>query len=105
MKPLLSSLNLLEIYHLKNMLESEGIRCWVKNEFLARLAGEIPFTECALELHLLREEDRSPAEAVLRAWRQGPPVRAPWTCASCGEHLEGQFNACWKCGAARAQSS
>ena len=34
MKPLLASLNLLEIHHLKNVLEADGIRCWVKNELL-----------------------------------------------------------------------
>jgi hypothetical protein len=26
---------------------------------------------------------------------------AAWTCASCGEQLEGQFSSCWKCGANR----
>lgn len=101
MKPLLSSLNLLEIHHLKNVLESEGIRCWIRNELLARLAGEIPFTECALELHLIREEDRPRAEIVLAACRRPPPPGEQWTCVTCGEQLEGQFSACWKCGATR----
>jgi len=102
MSPLLTSLNPLEIHHLKNLLEAEGIRCWVKNELLSRLAGEIPFVDCAIELHLLREQDRPRAEEVLEAWRRSPPPAAPWTCASCGEPLEGQFSACWKCGASRA---
>ena len=99
MKPLLSSLNALEIHHLKNVLETEGIRCWIKNELLSRLAGEVPFVECAMELHLLREEDRVRAEALLEAWRRGVTGGPPWTCAECGELLEGQFSACWKCGA------
>jgi rubrerythrin len=101
---LLSSLNALEIHHLKNLLEAEGIRCWVKNELLSRLAGEIPFTECALELHLLRESDRPRAEAVMEAWRSAPPLAGRWTCAQCGEALEGQFSACWRCGAPRPSS-
>jgi len=99
--PLLVSLNLLEIHHLKNVLEADGIRCWIKNELLSRLAGEVPFTECALELHLVREDDRPRAEALLAVWR-GPPLPASaWTCAACGESIEGQFGACWKCGAVR----
>jgi hypothetical protein len=102
MKPLLCSLNLLEVHHLKNMLEAEGIHCWVKNELLVRLAGEIPFTECALELHLVREQDRPRAESVLEAWRRGPLAGTPWICKRCGEPLEGQFSACWKCGSVRA---
>jgi len=101
MRPLLTSLNLLEIHHLKNVLEQDGIRCWVKNELLSRLAGEIPFTECAIELHLAREDDRPRAEALLEAWRRAPPPGPAWTCGACGEQLEGQFSACWKCGAAR----
>lgn len=104
MKPLLTSLNLLEIHHLKNVLEAEGIRCWVKNEMLARLAGEIPFTECALELHVVCEADRPRAEALLEAWRRPPPAGSPWTCAACGETIEGQFGACWRCGAERARA-
>ena len=101
MKPLLSSLNALEIHHLKNVLETEGIRCWIKNELLSRLAGEVPFVDCAMELHLLREEDRPRAESLLEVWRRGEAAKPPWTCAECGERLEGQFSACWKCGAAR----
>lgn len=101
MKPLLTSLNLLEIHHLKNVLEADGICCWIKNELLSRLAGEIPFTECALELHLVHAHDLPRAEALLEVWRRPPPPGRPWTCASCGESIEGQFGACWKCGAAR----
>ena len=101
MTPLLSSLNALEIHHLKNVLEAEGIRCWIRNELLSRLAGEIPFTECAMELHVLREEDRPRAEALLAVWRRPPPPGAPWTCPGCGERIEGQFGACWQCGATR----
>jgi Putative prokaryotic signal transducing protein len=101
MKPLLASLNLLEIHHLKNVLEADGIRCWVKNELLSRLAGEIPFIECAMELHLVREADRPRAEVLLDIWRHPPPPGAVWTCAGCGESVEGQFGECWRCGAAR----
>ena len=101
MKPLLASLNALEIHHLKNVLEAEGIRCWIRNELLSRLAGEIPFTECAMELHLVREADRPRAEALLAVWRHPPPPGPSWDCPACGEKIEGQFGACWNCGAAR----
>jgi len=102
MKPLIASLDSLEIHHLKNVLEVEGIRCFLKNELLARLAGEIPFTECALELHIRDESDRWRAERILDDWRRARPVTAaPWNCRSCGERLEGQFTTCWKCGTSR----
>jgi len=102
-KPLLASLDALEIHHLKNVLEAEGIRCFLRNELLARLAGEIPFTECALELHLRDEADRWRAERILDDWRRSRPTTGePWICPGCGEHLEAQFTSCWQCGRLRS---
>lgn len=95
---LVASLDLLEIHHLKNVLEAEGVRCRLRNEMLSRLAGEIPFTDCALELHLEDPADRWRAERLLADWRAGAPRPGPaWTCAACGERIEGQFDACWRC--------
>ncbi len=102
MKPIFSSLRLHEIYHLKNLLEAEGIPCRVRNEQLSSLAGEVPFTECAAQLLLLRESDRAAADEVLRAWHSPRPRRRAWICPACGERLEGQFTACWKCGSERS---
>ena len=101
MKPLFTSLDLLEIHHLKNVLEAEGIGCWIRNELLSRLAGEVPFLDCSPELHLQRESDRPRAEALVAAWRRPAPPGLPWSCPACGERLEGQFDACWSCGARR----
>lgn len=50
MPALYASLKRLEIYHLRNLLEADGIPCFVRNELLSQLAGEVPFTECQLEL-------------------------------------------------------
>lgn len=99
MKTIFSSLNLIEMHHLKNLLQAEGIRCHIRNEDLVRLAGEVPFTECALRLVVERESDQIAAEAILREFLQPPrrPVQG-WRCANCGESIEGQFTACWKCG-------
>ncbi len=101
MKPFYSSLGLHEVHHLKNLLESAGIGCLLKNEGLSTLAGEVPFTECAVQLFLLSDDDRPEADAVLRAWRAGPGLGAAWTCTRCRETLEHQFSTCWKCGSER----
>lgn len=102
MKTFFSSLNLVEVHHLKNLLQSAGIRCRIRNEDLVRLAGEVPFPECALQLVVEREEDHSAAEALLHEFLR-PQSRAvkSWCCPDCGEAIEGQFTACWKCGGAR----
>lgn len=102
MKVVHSSLNLVETHHLKNLLQSAGIRCRIKNEDLVRLAGEVPFPECALQLLVERAEDYPAAEILVRDFlKPRPHTRAPWRCARCGETSEGQFTACWSCGAER----
>ncbi len=104
MQLLYSSLKLLEIHHLKNLLEAEGIRCQIRNELLSRLAGEIPFTECAPELWLLDERDLARARQIVTDFDRGPATGPAWLCLNCGETLEGQFSACWHCGAPRPQN-
>ena len=101
MQLLFSSLNLHEVHHLKNLLEAEGIRCHIKNELLSRLAGEIPFTECAPELWLLDERDLERAKCILADLSRAAVAKPAWQCPNCGEALEGQFSACWHCGALR----
>jgi thiamine monophosphate kinase len=102
MKAVHTSLNLVETHHLKNLLQSAGIRCRIKNEDLVRLAGEVPFPECALQLLVERAEDYPAAEALVRDFlRPRPRTGALWRCARCGETSEGQFTACWSCGAER----
>ena len=103
MRLLYSSLKLIEVHHLKNLLEAEGIRCRIRNELLSRLAGEIPFTECAPELWLLDERDFERARRVLADFARPVAAAPTWNCSACGEMLEGQFSACWNCGALRPQ--
>ncbi|OGA04583.1 MAG: hypothetical protein A3H35_17660 [Betaproteobacteria bacterium RIFCSPLOWO2_02_FULL_62_17] len=102
MKPFFSSLSPHEIYHLRNLLQSAGIPCRIHNEHLASLAGEVPFTECAAQLILDRDQDRDIAELILKDWRESARRSGPgWTCPECAEAIEEQFTACWKCGQAR----
>lgn len=102
MKTIYSSLNLVEVHHLKNLLQSAGIPCRIRNEDLVRLAGEIPFPECALQLVIERQEDVPAAELVLGEFlRPQRPGGEIWRCRSCGETIEAQFTACWKCGGGR----
>ena len=100
-RALFSSLKLHEIYHLRNLIESAGIRCLVRNEHLSTLAGEVPFAECSAQLLVARETDRNAALEILRHWREARPRGPAWRCARCGEELEGQSTACWSCGAER----
>jgi hypothetical protein len=95
-----TSPSLVEIAHLRNVLEAEGIGCLVRNDRLGGIAGEIPFVECWPELWVRRSGDALRARGLIEiALRPDAPAET-WTCARCGETIEGQFAACWKCAGA-----
>ena len=99
MKRVYSSFNLAAVHHARNLLETEGIRAVVKNEFLSSAMGDLPPAECQAEVWVLFEKDFQQAETILRAIASSTNLPA-WKC-SCGESCEGQFTQCWRCGAYR----
>ena len=67
----------------------------MKNEVLASAMGELPPAECQVEVWVMDPAEAARAERLLR---EGVPTSgAPWTCPACGERLEPQFSACWRC--------
>jgi hypothetical protein len=101
-KTVFSSLDTLAVYHLRNLLEAEGIRTVLRNELLSRLAGEVPFTEVAMQIVVMRDEDADRAAAIVAGYRTNRPASGgPWRCAVCGETSEPQFTGCWNCGTER----
>jgi Putative prokaryotic signal transducing protein len=92
--------SLIEIAHLRNVLEHAGIACHVRNERLGGVVGEIPFVECWPELWVLRNGDALRARGLIDLAATAPDESHPdWICAECGERVEGLFDACWRCSA------
>ena len=98
MKKLTSAPNLVTINHYKNVLESEGIPCMIKNEHLGAVLGEIPFLEVWPELWVVNDLDVDRAKQLLDTTIVDESPAASWRCEKCGEQNEGQFAACWNCG-------
>jgi hypothetical protein len=93
------------VAHLRNVLEAEGIACVIRNDRLAGALGEIPFVECWPELWVVENLYAIKARAVIEAVRAATPVQsADWTCERCGECLDAQFDACWRCAADACES-
>ena len=97
MKRVYSSYNLAAVHHARNLLQAEGIRAVVRNEYLSSAMGDLPPAECQAELWVLFDADLWRAEKLLYAPQQAAPE---WRCA-CGESLGGQFTQCWRCEAFR----
>ena len=98
MRKVYTAESVIEVAHLRNVLESAGIRCFVRNEGLAGVMGEIPYVECWPELWVVRNGDALRARGLIDEARQSVPAPGPdWRCERCGELVEGQFDSCWRC--------
>lgn len=91
-----------EAHLVKGMLEAEGIRATVLGDQLYGAYGELPVlpTVWVLDDTLARHADKLVVD-FLRGTAAQKHRGERWSCAHCGESLEGQFTDCWNCGAAR----
>tara|TARA_A100001391_G_C4856744_1_gene221306 strand:- start:28 stop:384 length:357 start_codon:yes stop_codon:yes gene_type:complete len=94
--------NLVLLDHWRNLLESEGIPCELRNRLLGSAAGELPVLDCEPQLWVT-EHDLAHARRLLASIEAAPPL-PDWQCA-CGERLEGSFSECWACGASAPQQA
>ena len=92
-----------EAHLVKGYLESHGIAAVVRGEYLTSGWGELPVDVCAV--WIAEDADYARAQALLVSFLRGDAAREyrgqGWRCAQCGEDIEGQFTACWKCGVAK----
>ena len=94
--------SLVAVLHLKNLMETEGIASIVKNDQMYTLRAEVPFVEVWPQLWVCHAQDMPRARELVAEFLKGPDPGLPgWRCPACGESLEGQFTACWRCGAQR----
>ena len=76
MKKLYTTQNPLTISHLKNILESGGIQCVVKNLYLSAAVGELPPIECWPELWVIDDARYAEAREVVEKSRLSANCRA-----------------------------
>lgn len=99
MKLLTTAPSIILINHYRNLLQSEGIDAFLRNEFLGSIVGEIPFQEVWPELWIKNNLDYDRALQIIDT--ETLLAESPgeiWRCGNCGEDNEGQFAACWSCG-------
>ena len=98
MKVVYSSANLVLVAHYRSLLDSLGIPSRIRNEFLAGAAGELPPVECWPQLCVDDSWEQRALTALADMARASAAQQRDWTCAGCGEVIEGQFTECWNCG-------
>lgn len=90
--------SVIDVMHLRNLLEQAGIACVVRNERLGGVVGEIPFLECWPELWVVRPGDALRARGVIELALRGDANEGEtWACPACGERIEAAFTECWRC--------
>jgi hypothetical protein len=105
MKRVYTAESLVQVVHVRNVLQAEGIRTELRNERLGGAVGEIPFLEAWPELWVA-ELDFDRAQELIDLELHSHGIEEPeWTCPGCGERVEGQFNECWQCGRARPETA
>ena len=87
------------IGHLQSLLESKGIKTYLRNEFAAITTIAVP--EVTPALCILDDADVERGVILIRDYLEASRTSSetPQACASCGEVSPGTFAACWKCDA------
>ena len=96
-----------EAHALQDRLREEGIAAAVMGESLQSGHG-LPITTPAVWVgarHLDRAREVLAAFLSRRSIDSAAPAgEASWSCPSCGERIESQFDVCWDCQTARPES-
>ena len=99
MKRLVAAPNLALATLWADQLSGAGIDATVQRAWAGSIAGEIPVDQALPEVWVMDERRHAEALALLQELRN-PPWRH-WACRACGELVDGPFEQCWNCGAAR----
>ena len=94
--------------HYQSILEANGIKTFLKNQFGTSGAGELPFIEVIPQLWVLNDAESERAELLIKSFQESADDSVQqtdnWNCASCGTAQEAVFTHCWKCSAPRPEA-
>ena len=97
MKQVFTAENRLITHHYKNLLESEGIDCLIKNDALAPMAGELAPDHSWPELWVMDSNYASRAKTLISQSENTEDSAPDWICKQCGEKHPSGFTHCWNC--------
>ena len=102
MKLVYTTQDLAELSHLKNVLETHGIECFIRGQHLLGAVGGLPVQECWPELWVKDDEQFLKARARLNTMMiVNGKDSDDWICDECHEENPSCFSMCWHCGKLR----
>jgi len=90
--------NFSRVGQIQSLLESQGIRTFLRNEYGSSVVGELPFVEVVPQLYVLEQKDAARARELIRMEEAAVSTGSDWICPECGAEVEGTFSCCWNCG-------
>lgn len=94
MKLVYSNQQLFLVTNVKNILDAEGIKSQISNEYIAGAAGDISPFDAWPELWV-NEEDFDAASKVVEEMKTSQ--QSDWRCNHCNEENASSFELCWNC--------
>lgn len=79
----------------KNLIEAQGIKSFIKNEFSQGAVGEVSAFDVWPEIWVFDDADEKPALEILQS--ENNVKGEDWVCKNCAEENDASFEICWSC--------
>ena len=96
MKMVYSNENHFLVHNVKNLIEAQEIKTFIKNEFAQGAVGEISAFDSWPEVWVLDDSDFDRAAEIVKS-SQPSHNALDWTCKGCFEKNDPSFEVCWNC--------
>lgn len=84
------------VSNIQNLIESEQIKTFIKNEFAQGAAGDLSVFDAWPEVWVFDDADFERATDIVNLL-ESKANNADWICQNCGESNDPSFDICWKC--------
>jgi len=84
------------VNNVKNLIETQKINTFIKNEFAQGAVGEISAFDSWPEVWVFDDLDFNRAVEIVKLSENSNNI-ADWTCKNCSENNGPSFEICWNC--------
>ncbi|WP_158971427.1 DUF2007 domain-containing protein [Paraglaciecola sp. L3A3] len=85
------------VWQVKQLIEEQGIKCFIKNEFAIGAMGELSPLDVLPEVWIYDLQWLPKVKAFISEFLAQPVSEIPWCCPQCQEKNEANFEVCWQC--------